>query len=172
MEQPESALPSNEQTDLENEKQNALRTAIVELEARVAKDPTSSLLINNLAAAYQSAGLHFTAMEHYARALELNPSSGQLMHNIAGCFNEMYMIEEAKLCLLEAIRLEPDNKFVYPQLLHLRQYMGDWVDIETLVDVVLTQAKTETKQQLPDDLPWPTGLYTLLPSPLSKWRET
>ena len=72
------------------------------------------------------------ALEHFQRALALNPKLGDAYNNMGNALKEIGRFQEAETAYLEAIRLDPSNTGIYVNLADSKTFTPDEPDLSAM----------------------------------------
>lgn len=109
-----------------------LDAAIAAYRAALALQPDTALFHNNLGNVYHRIGRLDDALACYLRALHHDPGFALAHSNSAVILQEQGKREEAIASFGQALALDPDLPDAEAQMLHQRQHLCDWSDMDRL----------------------------------------
>ncbi len=89
--------------------QGRLAEALDILEQGLEKFPDSTIILNNIGAAYTRIEQHLKASEHYLKALRIEPENVSCLLNLGTSFERMKNTVVAQQFYDEALKLDPEN---------------------------------------------------------------
>lgn len=104
--------------------------AVTHFQQSVQADASDIAAHYNLGNALRELGQPELAAISYRQALRLNPRDADTHNNLGNVLREMGHLIEAIACYREALRLNPNLHHARAHLLHQRQHICDWQELE------------------------------------------
>lgn len=106
------------------------KEAAIQFRASLAIDPTQYAACYNLGNALRDLGQFEGAAECYRVSLRLDPNYADCYNNLGNVLRQLGRLDEAIACYREALRLDPNLHHARMHLLHQRQHICDWADMD------------------------------------------
>jgi len=149
---------ANAVTNLGNtwREQGLLADALACYQRAVSLQPSNAEYHNNLGNAFKNQGRLADALACYQRALELDPNYATAHYNMGLVYQEQRHLDKAIPCYEKAIKIRQDFLAPLGLLVHGRQHLCLWHDIEELSQRVLQAVVNPTGGRAKDRLaPFP-----------------
>lgn len=111
-------------------------------------DATNMAAHFNLGNALRELGQPEQAAAAYRAALQLAPNDADAHNNLGNVLREMGRLDEAIACYRTALRLNPKLHHARMHLLHQRQHVCDWQDMETDIAEIRRIVREEPDAQI------------------------
>jgi protein O-GlcNAc transferase len=122
--------------------------AAAQFQASLKSDPAQPAAHYNLGNVLRELGKPEQAAACYQAALRLDPSDADTHNNLGNVLRETGMLDQAIACYREAIRLNPHLHHARLHLLHQRQHICDWENLEAEISEVRRLVREEPQAQI------------------------
>ena len=109
-------------------------------------------------------GQDSVALEHYQKSITLDPKFAKAYLNQGHALQDTRQPEQALISYRQAFALDPTLDFLLGNLLHLQLILGDWFNLEELIEQLLSGI-TQHKKRTP-----PFAMLGISDSPLQQLR--
>jgi predicted O-linked N-acetylglucosamine transferase (SPINDLY family) len=141
------------------QEQGHLADAVQQYRQALAFRPNCAEAYNNLGLALQEQGHLADAVQQYRQALVLRPDYAEAHYNLGNGLSRQGHLLEAVTHYQKALMLSPDYSAAENQLMHLLQFLCEWVGLEELADRQLRRIQASAPGGIPP--------FTLLSIPSS-----
>jgi protein O-GlcNAc transferase len=122
--------------------------AAAQFQASLKSDAAQPAAHYNLGNALREMGKPEQAAASYHAALRLDPNDADVHNNLGNVLREMGRLDQAIACYREALRLNPRLHHARLHLLHQRQHVCDWQNLENEIAEVRRLVREEPAAQI------------------------
>ncbi len=122
--------------------------AAAQFRASLGHDPGQFAAHHNLGNALRALGRPQEAAECYRAALRLAPHHADCHNNLGNALRELGRLDEAIACYREALHLNPGLHHARVHLLHQRQHVCDWADMDAEIAEIRRLVREEPRAQI------------------------
>lgn len=122
--------------------------ATAQFQASLKSDAAQPAAHYNLGNALREMGKPEQAAASYHAALRLDPNDADIHNNLGNVLREMGRLDQAIACYREALRLNPRLHHARLHLLHQRQHVCDWQNLENEIAEVRRLVREEPSAQI------------------------
>ena len=110
--------------------------------------PGNAIHWYNLGNAQRDLGKPKAALFSFQQSIQFNPYDADAHNNLGNVQRELGALDKAIACYQTALQLKPSLHHALAHLVHQKQHICDWVDLDALITQLRNLVKTESNAQI------------------------
>ena len=118
--------------------QGLYEKALAHFQAAFEAKPSYSEALVNIGSMFNEMSRFTEALHFFDEALKITIGNSDLLYNKSIALTHLKRHSEALDCINTAFALNPETEYIIGALLNLKMYLGDWSDVDSLVNTTET----------------------------------